>query len=151
MAGGIDYEARDGRVVLAAFVPERYGSAGHVIDPSNPAMAAAAAVVRLPPGPLPFSSSNGDEATDAAFLKQLQTYAAAGSESTAAAADEGSGGGSRGGVLGADGLMKLQLRAVDVAKLTPQGISCLAFHPSSSKPLIAASDKSGKVRADMRG
>lgn len=150
MAGGIDYEARDGRVVLAAFVPERYGNAGHVIDPSNPAMSAAA-VVRPPPGPLPFTSSNGDESTDAAFLKQLQTYTAAGSDSTAAAAEEGSGGGSRGGVLGADGLMKLQLRAVDVAKLTPQGISCLAFHPSSSKPLIAASDKSGKVRANKRG
>jgi hypothetical protein len=87
-----------------------------------------------------FSSSNGDESSDAAFLKQLQAYSAADADSAAAvvAADDGA-------LLGADGFTKLQLRGVDVAKLTTQGVSCLAFHPSSSKPIIAAADKSGKV------
>lgn len=144
-AGGIQHEGRDGRVVLAAFVPERYGSVGRLIDPSDPSATAAAvaAAARPPQGPLPFSSSNGDEGTDAAFLLQLQAYAASPAGRTAGGCAAGS---IRGGMLGAEQLKQLQLQPVDVAKLTTQGISCLAFHPSSSKPIIAAADKSGKVR-----
>lgn len=143
-AGGIQHEGRDGRVVLAAFVPERYGSVGRVIDPSDPSAtaAAAAAAARPPPGPLTFSSSNGDEGTDAAFLQQLQAFAAAPAGRAAGGCAAAN---SSGGVLGAERLKQLQLQPVDIAKLTTQGVSCLAFHPSSSKPIIAAADKSGKV------
>lgn len=143
-AGGIQHEGRDGRVVLAAYVPERYGSVGQLIDPSDPSAtaAAAAAAARPPPGPLPFSSSNGDEGTDAAFLQQLQAYAASPAGRTAGGCATAS---NSGGMLGVEQLKQLQLQPVDVAKLTTQGVSCLAFHPSSSRPIIAAADKSGKV------
>jgi len=144
-AGGIDYEARDGRVVLATFVPERYGSsaAGHTSS-GGVGAESAAAVSRSPPEPLPFSSRNGDDITDGHFLQQLQALAAA----SGAAAAKKSSGSSKGssGLLDGDGLMQLRLQAIDVAKLATQGVSCLAFHPSSSKPIIAAADKSGKVR-----
>jgi hypothetical protein len=149
MAGGIDYEARDGRVVLAAFIPERYGAAGSVIPlgDDSAAAAAAAAVKRPPPGPLEFKSSNGDEATDAAFLQQLRQYAAAEAGGSAGAGD-----GDSTEHLGAERLKQLRLASVDVAKLTTQGVSCLAFHPNSgSRPIIAAADKSGKVGEAVRG
>lgn len=147
LAGGIDYEARDGRVVLAAFIPERYGAAGSVIPLGDDSAAAAAALKRPPPGPLQFKSSNGDEATDAAFLQQLRGYAAAQAGSSAGAAIDGD----STQHLGAERLMQLRLASVDVAKLTTQGVSCMAFHPNSgSKPIIAAADKSGKVRTDSQ-
>lgn len=133
-AGGIDFEARDGRVVLAAFVPERY--AASTARPGEPA-----AVIRPPPEPFAFASSNGGESTDGAFLQQLQEAArvrvGAACECPSRATK----------AMGADAIMQLQLQAVDVAKLTTQGVSCMAFHPTSSKPLIAAADKSGKVRS----
>jgi hypothetical protein len=54
--------------------------------------------------------------------------------------------------LGAERLKQLRLASVDVAKLTTQGVSCLAFHPNSgSRPIIAAADKSGKVGEAVRG
>jgi hypothetical protein len=143
LAGGIDYEARDGRVVLAAFVPERYASsAGGPWD----AALAGVAISKPPPGPQEFKSSNGDADTDAAFLQQLRSYTTDGSGTSAAAASAAGGG----GVLGVERVSRLRLQSVDVAKLTTQGISCLAFHPSSSKPIIAAADKSGKVRVCTR-
>lgn len=146
-AAGIDSEGRDGRVVLAAagsWGAALAGISGGAVSDSE-AAAAAASQPPPPPGPLPFSSSNGDEATDAAFLKHLQ----AASSSSAAAGDDGSTSHTRSNisssVCGVDALSKLQLAAVDVAKLTTQGVSCLTFHPTSSKPIIAAADKSGKV------
>lgn len=147
-AGGIDYEARDGRVVLASFVPERYGSSAAGHTSSGVGAESAAAVSRPPPEPLPFSSRNGDDSTDGHFLQQLQALAAASGAPAAAKKSSGSSNGSSSssGLLDGDGLMQLRLQASDVAKLTTQGVSCLAFHPSSSKPIIAAADKSGKVR-----
>jgi hypothetical protein len=48
---------------------------------------------------------------------------------------------------GAAGLAKLQLAEGDVAKMVKEGVTCLAFCPGASRPLVAASDKSGQVGA----
>jgi hypothetical protein len=147
-AGGIDYETRDGSVVLL------HGAAG------STGAAAAAAVAALP-GPLPFRSSNGDEESDAAFLALLAAQAALAEEQPSSSRD--------GSAADADGearrrrnsssssslatgqqLSGLSLAAADVAKMTRDGISCLAFHPSSSRLLIAAADKQGKVRGRLQ-
>jgi hypothetical protein len=143
-AGGIDYETRDGSVVL-------HGAGSKWCE-------AVAAVVAAPPGPLPFRSSNGDEASDAAFLALLAAQAGNASEqqqqlsssrddSTAdgQASRRGNSSGSSSSATGQQ-LSGLSLAAADVAKMTRDGISCLAFHPSSSRLLIAAADKQGKVR-----
>jgi hypothetical protein len=149
-AGGIDYETRDGSVVLLHGAVGRWGgSSGE----------AAAAVVAAPPGPLPFRSSNGDEASDAAFLALLAAQAAAVSEQQRPSSSAADGQASRrsnyrgsSSSSGATGQMLsgLSLAAADVAKMTRDGISCLAFHPSSSRLLIAAADKQGKVRAGLQ-
>jgi hypothetical protein len=147
-AGGIDYETRDGSVVLLHRAVGRWGgSSGET----------AAAVVAAPPGPLPFRSSNGDEASDAAFLALLAAQAASvsvqqqpnsssdGQESRRSTNSSGSSSSSSGAT--GQVLSGLSLAAADVAKMTRDGISCLAFHPSSSRLLIAAADKQGKVCA----
>jgi hypothetical protein len=147
-AGGIDYETRDGSVVLL------HGAVGHLGGSSSGAAAAAAAAV-APPGPLPFRSSNGDEASDAAFLALLAAQAAAVSEQQRSTSSSGTKDGtaskrhsssSSGDAATGQQLSGLRLSAADVAKVTRDGISCLAFHPSSSRLLIAAADKQGKVR-----
>jgi hypothetical protein len=142
-AGGIDYETRDGSVVLL------HGAVGAWGGSSS---GAAAAAVVAPPGPLPFTSSNGDEASDAAFLALLAAQAAAVSEqqrsssSTDQSRPHGSSSSSSSGAATGQQLSALSLAAADVAKMTRDGVSCLAFHPSSSRLLIAAADKQGKVR-----
>eukprot|EP00879_Flechtneria_rotunda_P012799 GHRR01013364.1.p1 GENE.GHRR01013364.1~~GHRR01013364.1.p1 ORF type:complete len:347 (+),score=175.92 GHRR01013364.1:396-1436(+) len=138
-AGGIEYEARDGSVVLAA--PGRWAYAV-----TTPGAIAQVVAVQEPPGPLPFKSSNGDEAADAVFLQLLQQAAAAtASRSFGDLEHEAhSSNGSKKNGTGAQ-LMQLSLAQRDVAKLTRDGVSCIAFHSDPSKLIIAAADKSGKV------
>ena len=49
--------------------------------------------------------------------------------------------------VGVQQLLLCQLVEEDVAKMTKDGVTCLAFHPNSSRLLLAAGDKSGKVRS----
>jgi hypothetical protein len=107
------------------------------------------------PAPLPFRSTNADAATDAAFLELIKSSAAptsaspatgrAGRRGAAAGAAAGPGGGAAVGTA-ADALMRLRLDPEDVAKMTRQGTTCVAWHPASgARPIVAASDKSGQV------
>jgi hypothetical protein len=159
-AAGIAFEGRDGQVVLAE--PGRWTGTA-----ASHSSTAAAATPRPPPGPMPFASTNGSDATDAAFVAMLAAQAGA----AAAAAGEvdcsssspgvlpargglgrgatpagcGAGSAAAAAAAGAD-LAKLQLAEHDVAKMTKEGISCLAVHPGIDKLIVAAADKSGKVR-----
>ncbi|PNH10915.1 WD repeat domain-containing protein [Tetrabaena socialis] len=90
---------------------------------------------------LPFRSDNGGEdgASDAAFLANLRAWAAAGA---ASAPPHGQGAG-RG--AGGRALAKLGLANGDVAKVTKDGVTHLAWLPGSERLLLAAGDKGGRV------
>jgi hypothetical protein len=85
------------------------------------------------PGPLPFTSNIGNAKSDAAFLEALKHCTST---------DMGSR--QRGEVTHAQ-LRKLKLRESDVAKVTREGISHLAFHPGASSLIIATGDKQGHI------
>jgi hypothetical protein len=190
MAAGINYETRDGKVVLMA------GTTAAAVGPTAPAE-------RYHAGPVTFSSTNGDASSDAALLDQLRDLclpsdwrqelqqetaaaaaaagAAAGGEGdpqplqpqqqaapgrsskapgraasskttpTAAAAPKRQGGALLAGDQEVSALSQLQLAEPDVAKLTKEGVTCLAWHPTSTGLYLAASDKSGKVGLGMWG
>jgi hypothetical protein len=189
MAAGINYETRDGKVVLMAGPT---AAAGAPSAPKPPAD-------RYHAGPEPFTSTNGDASSDAAVLdklrdlclpsgwrQQLQEEAAAAaagdtpggdqqppmqqqqqqqatpgrsSKATGRAASSKAAGAAAaaaapkrqvGSMLAGDqevsALSQLQLAEPDVAKLTKEGVTCLAWHPTATGLYLAASDKSGKVR-----
>lgn len=84
-------------------------------------------------GPAPFASTVGNPRSDAAFLEVLR---------------KASGGSSKGGkdVKGSPAqLRKLSLQESDVAKVTREGISHVAFHPHTAHLVIATGDKQGHV------
>lgn len=142
-AGGIDYEGRDGKIVLAAALHHLPIHAATNAASKEAIAAAAAAAAAAHIAPVPFRSSNGDESSDAAFLAVLKSQAGA----AAAATDESSGSKPSKAAAAMTGheLAKLSLSSVDVAKMTRDGVSCLAFHPGTDKLIIAAADKQGKV------
>ncbi|KAI8466908.1 MAG: WD40-repeat-containing domain protein [Monoraphidium minutum] len=138
-AGGILHEGRDGRVVLAAAPPGGGGGGG------GAGVAAAAPEPRYVDGPVPFRSTNAGPGTDATFLESLRAGSGGGGGGGARAAKGGRAAGAA-AAGGAAGLLGLRLAPEDVAKMTKQGTTAVAWHPSSgSRPLIAASDKSGQV------
>ncbi|GBF91590.1 hypothetical protein Rsub_04330 [Raphidocelis subcapitata] len=134
-AGLVLHEGRDGRVTVSA-PPPAAGEigGGAVFAPAAPEPAAP----RFVEAPLPFESGNGGPATDAAFLALLRANTgAAAAQEAAPAAGKGRDGG---------GVMGLRLAEVDVAKMTKTGTTCVAWHPcSGSWPLVASSDKGGRV------
>lgn len=84
-------------------------------------------------GPVPFASDIGDPKSDAAFLEVLKKCS--GKKS----------GGKKGEGLSHVQLKKLRLKESDVAKVTREGISHLAFHPQASQLIVATGDKQGHV------
>ena len=81
----------------------------------------------------------GNPRSDAAFLAVLRKGAAGG----------GNGGGSSKGGRDAKSLpaqlRKLSLQESDVAKVTREGISHVAFHPHTTHLVVATGDKQGHV------
>jgi hypothetical protein len=88
-----------------------------------------------------FASSIGSELSDAAFLEALKTALAASSSS------RGGAGAKSGGAAAPSHaqLRKLALREEDVAKVTREGISHVAFHPGMAHLVVATGDKQGHV------
>ncbi len=86
-------------------------------------------------GPLPFASTIGNPKSDAAFLEALKKCAG---QSTAGKGKEGK-------ELSHAQIKKIGLKESDVAKVTREGISHLAFHPQAPHLLIATGDKQGHI------
>ena len=81
---------------------------------------------------------NGNPQSDQAFLEMLKKETGADTRKAApkqAARAE----------LSESQIRKLKLRESDVAKVTREGISHLAFHPTSSDLVIATGDKQGHI------
>ena len=94
--------------------------------------------IDLSTGPAPFESMIGNPQSDQAFLEMLKKETGADTRKAApkqAARAE----------LPESQIRKLKLRESDVAKVTREGISHLAFHPTSSDLVIATGDKQGHV------
>ncbi|KAL4433964.1 hypothetical protein ABPG75_000405 [Micractinium tetrahymenae] len=144
-------------VVVAGEVIRRYAS-GTMTEEQEPQE-------RHPQGELPFESSNCGHATDEAFI-QLLAHAAASANSGAApgsprkgakaagskAAAGGKGAGGKGGAAAGSGaimkaaeMKRLQLAPDDVAKVTKDATTHLAFHPITDTLIIACADKKGNV------
>ncbi len=90
-------------------------------------------------GPAPFASTVGNPRSDAAFLEVLKS----------AAGSSGSGGASgknkQGAKPSAAQLRGLALAESDVAKVTREGVSHVAFHPATAHLVVATGDKQGHV------
>ncbi|BDA42654.1 WD repeat-containing protein 76 [Coccomyxa sp. Obi] len=91
----------------------------------------------VPTGPVPFSSDIGDPKSDAAFLEVLKKCSGVGSGRKS--------GGKKAEGLSHAQLKKLRLKESDVAKVTREGISHLAFHPQAPQLIVATGDKQGHV------
>ncbi|KXZ50254.1 hypothetical protein GPECTOR_17g892 [Gonium pectorale] len=149
LAAGIDVETAAG-VQLVAGMPAVAAATGRA--PGQPE----APKPRHPEGELPFRSENGEEASDAAFLKALKAAANAAAPAPVDAGTDadgpagrqqrrsGSTGYTRRGA-GGEALTRLGLVERDVAKVTKDGVTHLAWLPGSDRILLAAADKSGKV------
>ena len=131
LAAGIERENRDGSVQLAGGAAARF-AAGVKVEPAPPPPPP------RPSGPLPFGSLNGEPESDARFLKTLQV----GGRTLADRAREARRQGTSTEEL-SDGCLGLALD--DVAKVTRQGVTHLAFHPRSDICVVAAGDKDGHV------
>ena len=86
---------------------------------------------------MPFASDIGDPKSDAAFLDVLK-------KCTGVSSGKKSGGKKPEGLSHAQ-LKKLRLKESDVAKVTREGISHLAFHPQAPQLIVATGDKQGHV------
>ena len=95
--------------------------------------------IDLSTGPAPFESMIGNPQSDQAFLEMLKKETGADTRKAApkqAARAE----------LSESQIRKLKLRESDVAKVTREGISHLAFHPTSSNLVIATGTSRGTLR-----
>ncbi|GLC55664.1 hypothetical protein PLESTB_001012300 [Pleodorina starrii] len=134
LAAGIDHETSAGvQLVAGRQAVEAAGAKAGAV--------AGAEKERHPKGELPFRSDNGDEATDAAFLQALNAAAA---NTDPSGSKSGSKSGSRSDLDGA-ALARLGLAERDVAKVTKDGVTHLAWLPGSERLMLAAADKAGKV------
>ncbi|GAX77374.1 hypothetical protein CEUSTIGMA_g4820.t1 [Chlamydomonas eustigma] len=134
LAAGILRESLGGFVELAAGL----GAAKAAADALAPPKPAG----RHPQGPLEFKSEGSDsETSDTAFLESLRSLAAMKHEKVASSA-----GIEPGGVIKVKDVGSLTLREADVAKVTRDGVTGMAFHPSTSLGLLLmAADKKGNV------
>lgn len=126
LAAGVDYETRTGQVVL-----NNQGTAGELFRPSS------SPEKRRLVGPLDFKSVNEDPETDAKFLENLRVVSKA--------VEEGSDQIRRHQDKRRHTLQKLNLQEKDLAKVTKDGVVCLAFHPTTEAAIVAAGDKSGNL------
>ncbi|GIL81685.1 hypothetical protein Vretifemale_10709 [Volvox reticuliferus] len=138
LAAGIDQETPAGVTLVAGRQAVEAAAAGQAEGGAEKA--------RHPKGELPFRSDNGNEGTDAAFLEALRASAIAtaatetGSPSRVAAAAL-----RREELPPVEALTKLNLAQKDVAKVTKDGITHMAWLPGCERLLLAAADKAGKV------
>ncbi|KAI7843657.1 hypothetical protein COHA_002559 [Chlorella ohadii] len=163
--GSMIHAERQGEItVVAGEVIRRYAS-GAMAEEQEPQD-------RHPQGEVQFESSNASAHSDEAFIQLLARSAAAansGSQGSDAGSSPGSqpgskaggkrkgarGGGSGGGsssgaaaaagALGAADLCKLRLAEDDVAKVTKEATTHLAFHPTTDTLIVACADKKGNV------
>ncbi|EFN57084.1 hypothetical protein CHLNCDRAFT_143861 [Chlorella variabilis] len=130
-------------VVVAGEVIRRYAPGGGMEEEREPQE-------RHPHGELVFESSNCGRDTDEAFI-QLLAHAAASANSGSG----GSGGGAKGKGKGKGGtpakpmgvadMARLSLAADDVAKVTKDATTHLAWHPTTDTLIVACADKKGHV------
>eukprot|EP00887_Chlorella_sp_A99_P003623 scaffold7.g3623.t1 len=142
--GGEVLSERAGKVTVAHVKRGGHGRASP-LEPPPPKE-------RHPKGDLPFRSTNATPATDEAFIQllaHLSSSAPAGAASPPAAGGRprARGGAGKGAhaPLGAAQAARLALAQDDVAKVTKEAVAHLAFHPTTSTLLLAASDKQGNV------
>eukprot|EP00798_Chlamydomonas_sp_ICE-L_P023956 gene23956-9528_t len=128
LAAGVDYETNKGVVLKAPLAAAAAAAgAGASKEAKGPSKG------RHPVGAIPFTSTNCGPKSDAHFLDLLRSHSSC----------ETSPSQSPGMLRGtAD---KLQLKSDDVAKITKDGITHIAFHPGSDKLILAAGDKQGNV------
>jgi hypothetical protein len=146
LAGGVDYERRDGTVILTNGMTADGGSGGGDVDkgPSRPT------------GDIPLDSANGSEGADEAFVRFLRHSMCAPIAAAAlftpggfltstlfAASLSGASSTSCASLVSA----RMALRDESVAKVTPRGVTHLDFAPyDPAGPLVAAAgDKDGNV------
>ncbi|GLI61161.1 hypothetical protein VaNZ11_003447 [Volvox africanus] len=136
LAAGIDQETSAGVTLVAGRQAVEAAAAGQAEGGAEKA--------RHPTGELPFRSENGNEGTDAAFLEALKAAAAAASETgspspVAASAQR------RERLSDVEDFTKLSLVQRDVAKVTKDGVTHMAWLPGCERLLLAAADKAGRV------
>ena len=154
-AGGVDYERRDGTVILTngTFTGAGVSSEGALFDPGP----------SRPTGDVPLESVNANERADEAFIAFLRDAMATpmkdaekvaeGTRLTASAfAESVSKTRPRNVALAptsASGIVKSDLKLADegVAKVTPRGVTHLDMAPydASGPVVVAAGDKDGNV------
>jgi len=125
LASGVDYERRDGSVVLAD---------GATYHPNG--ARTEAPVKTRPSGEVPLKSENGDDASDAAFIAELRTKMGAFMKTEVR------------DICASVQVMiknKLKLREEDVAKCVPKGVTHLDFSHDESMLLVASGDKEGHI------
>ncbi|KAI3434695.1 hypothetical protein D9Q98_002758 [Chlorella vulgaris] len=147
------HSERQGEVVIVAGEVIRRYAPGTMTEEQAPQE-------RHPLGELPFQSSNRGPHTDEAFIQLLAHAAAAASSSGSGSGGDSSGNGGskkarrggsggakqvKGALLGAAGMARLQLAEDDVAKVTKDATTHLAFHPTSDTLVVACADKKGNV------
>lgn len=138
LAGGVDYERRDGTVILANGM---YSGSGTRSDSPPPPS--------RPTGDVKLNSVNGEESADEAFISFLRDTL---SGVTAASSDFGDGvtiKHDRGSFTSAKSLVGAKIKLTDeaVAKVVPRGVTHLDLAPyDPDGPLVAAAgDKDGNV------
>ncbi len=94
--------------------------------------------IDLSAGPVPFESTIGNPQSDRTFLEMLKKEA--GPETRNAAPKQAAR-----AELSESQIRSLKLRESDVAKVTREGISHLAFHPTCSDLVVATGDKQGHI------
>lgn len=163
LAGGVDYERRDGTVILTNGMTSGGGGGGGESQDKGPSR---------PVGDVPLESVNGDEGADEAFIKFLRDSLAAPTASAksfapgahltsvdfaASLGSEGRKGGKKAAAPGESthvststsslASTKLTLTDEAVAKVVPRGVTHLDMAPyDPAGPLVvAAGDKDGNV------
>ena len=125
LASGVDYERRDGSVVLAD---------GATYHPNGERTEAP--VKSRPSGEVALKSENGGDVSDAAFIAELKTKMEAFMKTDVRE------------VCSSVQVMiknKLTLREEDVAKCVPKGVTHLDFSHDESMLLVASGDKEGHI------
>ncbi|KAL4441841.1 hypothetical protein ABPG77_003757 [Micractinium sp. CCAP 211/92] len=147
------HSERQGQVVVVAGEVIRRYASGTMTEEQEPQE-------RHPQDDLPFESNNCGHATDEAFI-ELLAHAAASANSGAGPGSPRKGGtapaggkrGGKGGAAASGGgammkaaqMKRLQLAPTDVAKVTKDATTHLAFHPTTDTLIVACADKKGNV------
>ena len=137
LAGGVDYERRDGTVILANGM---YGGSGRSDSPPPPSR---------PTGDVKLDSVNGEESADEAFISFLRDTLSGVTASSAAFREGSTLKNDQGSFTSAKSIVGAKIKLTDeaVAKVTPRGVTHLDLAPyDPDGPIVAAAgDKDGNV------